>query len=166
MEDSRISRRAFLKKFVILSMLSVAEGCMPEPQPEYGVEPLPEPEYGMEPVALNQVSQITYLDENGGEKALYESADVPTSAQFIIHFSDSMDKSSQSAVLLRDMNNNAPGFESSWSLGETALRIIPRAILQYATRYTLEVGEGAKTLRGEPLQLTGAERAEFTTVES
>ncbi|MCP4543164.1 MAG: Ig-like domain-containing protein [Chloroflexi bacterium] len=192
MEDSHISRRAFLKKFVILSMLSVAEGCLPEaqpeygvevtevhtapvpepvygvepmPVPEYGVEPVPMPEYGVEPVeTLTQVSQMTYLDENGVENVLYGSTDVPINAQFIISFVYAMDPSSQDAVTLSDADNSAVGFESSWS-SETALKIIPDVALRHGTHYTLAVSEEAKNLGGLPLQFIGTERAEFTTIE-
>ena len=166
MDDSRINRRAFLKKFVILSMLSVAEGCLPEPQPEYGVEPLPMPEYGMEPIdLLPQASQMMYLDESGVENVLYGSTDVPVNAQFIIYFVHPMDPSSQDAIVLSDADNNVVDFESLW-LNEAALKIIPDAALRYATQYILEIGEGAEDFRGEPLQLTGSGRAEFTTLES
>jgi hypothetical protein len=167
MEDSRIGRRAFLKKFVILSMLSVAEGCLPEPQPIYGALEIVTvvPEYGVEPIDMSpQVSQMTYLGESGGENTLYGGTDIPINTQFIIYFVHSMDPSSQDAAVLSDADGNAVGFESSW-LDNATLKIIPDATLQYATQYALEIGEEAKNVRGEPLQLTGSGRAEFTTVE-
>lgn len=166
MDNLHISRRAFLKKFVILSMLSVAEGCFPQPQPEYGAEPFPIPEYGIEPVdLLPQASQMMYLDENGVENELYGSTDVPINTQFIIYFVHPMTPSSQDAIVLSDADNNVVDFESSW-LNQAALKVIPDAALQYATQYTLEIGEGVRDFRGEPLRFTGSERAEFTTVES
>ncbi len=179
MEDSRISRRAFLKKFAVLSMLSVG-GVRCTAQPEYGAPPIvitvePDlnieygviavPEYGAPPVELNELYQMTYLDENGTEKTLYGSAIVPTSTRFIIYFSTTMDESSQNAVSLSDVDGNAVQFELAWLREQTTLEIIPDAELQYATQYILEVGPEAKNSLGQALQLTGTERAEFTTVE-
>jgi len=190
MEDSYISRRAFLKKFAILSMLSAGGvRCVPKPEygappvaePLYGVEPIviteepdimveygvePVPVYGVEPVELTQLYQMTYLDENGAEKTLYGSTSVPTSTRFIIYFSTTMDESSQNAVSLGDVDGNAVQFELAWLREQTTLEVTPGAELQYATQYILEVGPEAKNSLGEALQLTGSERAEFTTVES
>ncbi len=56
MEDSRISRRAFLKKFAILSMLSVG-GVRCTAEPEYGAPPISEPEYGV-PVVISEEPDI------------------------------------------------------------------------------------------------------------
>ncbi len=182
MEDSRISRRAFLKKFAILSMLSVG-GVRCTVEPEYGAPPISEPEYGVpiviteEPdlileygvmiVEPNQIEQMTYLDGNGTEKVLYGSTIVPTNTQFTISFGMAMDESSQDAVLLSDAEGNAVHFKALWLREQTALQITPGVELQYATQYILEVGAEAKNTLGEAILLTGSStRAEFTTVES
>jgi hypothetical protein len=160
-EDSRISRREFLKWFAVISITSAGGvGCACVPVVVYG--PPPEPEYGPPPVERPVVNEMTYIEKDGSEKPLQGSPDVPTSAQFVIYFSDLMTESSQSAVALSDAEGNAAGFETVW-LQEDALKIVLTVELHSGTEYVLEIGTGAESVHGEPLQLTEMARAEFTT---
>jgi hypothetical protein len=78
MEDSTISRRAFLKKFVVLGMCSVGGvRCLPRVEPVYGVtvtEPWPVPEYGAPPLVPTEPLEVpvygvepTFMPEYGVE---------------------------------------------------------------------------------------------------
>jgi hypothetical protein len=191
MEDSTISRRAFLKKFVILGMFSMGGvrclpyaqpeygappleptepmwmpeyGVEPIPVPEYGAEPVPQPLYGVEPPPIPQVDGMSYLDKDGIAQPLRGNTDVPTTAQFIITFAHPMAESTQDAVSLYDAEGNAVDLEASWQSGQL-LQITPTTALQRATRYILEVSDEAKNTQGDSLRPTGSERADFTTEE-
>jgi hypothetical protein len=75
-----------------------------------------------------------------------------------------MVESSRDAVSLSDAEDDAASFETVW-LREDALKIALTAELQPGTKYVLEIGAGAESVHGEPLQLTEMARAEFTTAE-
>lgn len=177
-EDSRISRREFLKWFAVLSISSAGGvGCVcvplvlygPPPEPEYGPPPATDipitVEYGVPPVEPPVVSRVTYLEKDESEKLLHGSTEVPTNAQFVIYFSDLMVESSQDAVSLSEAEGDAASFETVW-LQEDTLKIALTVELQPGTEYVLEIGAGAESVHGEPLRLTEMARAQFTTAES
>lgn len=162
-KDSRISRREFLKWFAVISLTSAGGvGCACVPVVLYG--PPPEPEYGPPPVENPVVTGMAYIEKDGSEKTLHGSTDVPTDAQFVIYFSDLMAEPSQNAVSLNEAVGDAAEFETVW-LQEDALKIVLTTELQPGTEYVLEIGAGAESVHGEPLQLTEMARAEFTTAE-
>jgi hypothetical protein len=190
-EDKKISRREFLKWFAALSITSAGGvGCVcvpmtlygPPPEPEYGPPPVTEPpivveygpppvtdppivvEYGPPPVESPVVHAMTYVGADGSEEVLHGSTDVPPTAQLVIYFSGAMVESSEDAVSLSDIEGGGVGFETEW-LHDDVLRVVLTVELQPGTDYVLEVGEGAESVEGDPLLLTDAARAEFTTAE-
>lgn len=187
-EDTRISRREFLKWFAALSIASAGGvGCVcvpvalygPPPEPEYGPPPItPQPEYGVPvvtevpivveygppPVESAVVIGIMYVDADGVEMFLHESSDVPPSTQFVIYFSVAMAESSQGAVVFTDVGGEDVEFESEW-LEEDVLAVVLTVELEPGADYVLEVGEGAVSVDGDPLVLTETAWARFTTAE-
>ena len=176
-EDSRISRREFLKWFAVLSITSAGGvGCVcvpvalygPPPEPEYGPPPATDipivVEYGPPPVESPVVNRITYVKKDGSEEVLHGSTDVPTNAQFVIYFSDLMVEQSQDAVIFSDIAGDDVGFETTW-LQQEALKVVLTVELQPSTEYVLEIGADAESVHGESLRVTDWARAEFSTAE-
>ena len=175
MNESNISRRDFLRQFVVLSALSVAgAGCRPRPVPVYGIEATPQPlygvievtivpEYGVEPVDLTHVLSMTY-PKDGNEHRLDGAQSVPVDASFTIRFSAPMDPATRDALALQDATGGSVPFGARW-LDETTLQVTPSRPLQPATVHFLEVGEAARTTAGRPLDLAEGAFCRFTTAE-
>ncbi len=155
MTQAFCSRRAFLKKFAVLSAGTLALGATA--MACYGPP-------GAERLTAPEVSGMYYVDAQAGNIPLRNSPSVPVNAKFRVQFSEEMNAGVPPVIAFTDYNNVTVDTALAWENG-TMLSVSPTSNLLFSTQYTLQVVD-AESARGFKLVSTVYASAAFTTASS
>lgn len=164
------SRRAFLKKFAMLSsasmLMGIGIGCSSPngTAPVYG----PVAVYGPQPVGSTTVTGIYFVDSQSTQALLQGSQAVPVHTQFMINFSADVNMASVAdAITFVDSGNNAVACSKAWdttNFQNRTINVIPASDLSHGTSYALGVGAGATDSNGSSISVTNDATADFKTI--
>lgn len=162
MDGNEYSRREFMRRFAMLTSLSLLiglnNGCgfsdnsgLFTRLPDEAVPPV--------------VNSIYFTDSQANRIALKNNVNVPVQIVFLIDFSKSMNTVAPITISFTDSAGNAVLFSKSWA-NDLTLTITPLSQLLLGTTYTLSVGRDAQDIFGNRIVLTPDAGATFTTVSA
>lgn len=159
MMNDDCSRRDFLKKFALLSagtlMLSATSlACYGPPGGAL---------YGPGAVITLRVNGMFFVDAQSNHVSLYGNQSVPIHTQFLIEFSQTMDKSAPTTLSLTDSNNSPVADSKTWG-NDYTVHVTPNSDLMHSADYTLRVGNDTVDINGNKLEITDTATAVFKTV--
>jgi Big-like domain-containing protein len=159
LSDNEYSRRAFLKKFALLSAgsLSLSAITLACYGPVYG----PAPSNFIQPT----VTAMYFTGSQSNLILLQGSQDVPVHTTFLIEFSKAMNASAPNTVYFSDSDNNTVPYTKAWKDSSAySLAVTPSADLRQDAGYTIRMGADAADTDGNQINLDGNATAVFKTV--